>query len=521
MKKIFLLIFSTFAVGSFAQNYYNTDIQNPFALENSFKTKTPDTTVPPSFEQAKSLLPQPEWAARPDAISAYWKAWSIAFANLYAPTVENGFVSPYADAAFNRSIFMWDCSFMSFFGMYGRRAFLFQGTLDNFYAKQHRDGFISREISEINGYEKFQKYDVSSTGPNILPWAEWNYFLSVKDTVRLRAVFPPLTAFYQWYRTNHSWRDGSYFSSGLGCGMDNQPRLEEGYHHELSHGFMSWSDVTLQQIFVGKILCQMAEILGREKDVEDISQEINHLQKYVNTTMWDEKSAFYYDVLRDGKFNYVKSIAAYWALLADAVPEKNLPRFLSHLENENEFARPHRPTTLSADNPSYKPDGDYWCGGVWAPTTYMTLKGLSLQKQDSLAYSIAENHFSNVIRVYNETGTFWENYAPETGYFPSNSRRDFVGWTGITPINVLFEYIFGIRPQPESGLIVWDIRLTDAFGIKNYPFGIDTVIDFQCAKRKKTTDKPKIKVTSNRDFTLKLIWDGGSETVLIKKAVGL
>jgi len=516
MKKILFFLCLASASAGVAQNYYNTDIPNRFVAENGFIKKTPDNTPPPAFAEARHSLPQPEWPARPDAVEAYWKAWSIAFANLYAPSPENGFVTPYADAAFNRSIFMWDCSFMSMFGLYGRRAFLFQGTLDNFYAKQHRDGFISREISEINGYEKFQKYDVSSTGPNLLPWAEWNYFLSVKDTARLKQVFPPLVAFYQWFRTNRSWRDGSYFSSGLGCGMDNQPRLETGYNHELSHGFMSWVDVTLQQIFTGKILCQMAEILGRKSDVKDIETEISDLQNYVQKNMWDTKSSFFYDVWRNGKFNYVKSIAAYWALLADAAPRKSLPHFIAHLENENEFARPHRPVTLSADNPSYKPDGDYWCGGVWAPTTYMVLKGLTFQKQDSLARAIAENHFENVIRVYNETGTFWENYAPEKGYFPSNSRRDFVGWTGITPINVLLEYIFGIRPQPEAGVIVWDIRLTDAFGVKNYPFGTDTTIDFQCAKRKKTTDKPKIKISSNKNFTLQLVWDGGSEKIDIK-----
>ncbi|MDR0547121.1 MAG: glycoside hydrolase [Dysgonamonadaceae bacterium] len=514
MKNILLLLFCCATVS--AQNYYNTDIQNPFVLENIFLKKTPDKILPPSFESVKNLLPQPEWPARPDVVSAYWKAWSIAFGNLYAPTVENGFVSPYVDAAFNRNIFMWDNSFMAMFGRYGRRAFLFQGTLDNFYAKQHKDGFICREISEITGNENFQKYDVSSTGPNLLPWAEWEYFCSVNDTARLQQVFPPLMAFYQWYRTNRTWKDGSYFSSGWGCGMDNQPRLEMGYNHEFSHGFMSWIDITLQQIFVGKILIQIADILHREVDVKDISAEITYLQTFVNSKMWDETSAFYYDVLRSGKFNYVKSIAAYWSLLADVVPTEKLPRFLAHLESADEFARPHRPATLSADDAGYQPDGGYWCGGVWAPTTYMLLKGLTHHKLDSLAYEIASNHFDNVIRVYNETGTFWENYAPETGYFSKNSRRDFVGWTGITPISILFEYIFGIRPQLAENLLIWDIKITDAFGVKNYPFGIDGIIDFQCAKRKSASEKPKVTIKSNKNLMVKLVWDGGEQIMEIK-----
>lgn len=511
---IAILLFCSLSVSG--QPYFDTDVPNKFVKENIFIEKVPDKTVPLSFEQAKSLLPQPEWHDRPDVIDAYWKAWSIAFGNLYVPTEGNGFVSPYVDAAFNRSIFMWDNSFMAMFGRYGRRAFLFQGTLDNFYAKQHKDGFICREISEKNGNEGFSKYDVSSTGPNLLPWAEWEYFLSVNDTVRLGSVFPPLVAYYQWFRTFRTWKDGSYFSSGWGCGMDNQPRLEDGYNPEWDHGFMSWIDITLQQIFVGKILVRMAEVLDREGDVKDILSEIDYLQSFVNEKMWDDRSSFYYDLLRNGELNYVKSIAAYWALLADVVPEKKLPTFLAHLENEREFARPHRPTTLAADAEEYEPDGGYWRGGVWAPTTYMLLKGLTAIGQDSLAYDIAWNHFSNVIRVFNETGTFWENYAPENGYFPANSRKDFVGWTGITPISILFEYIWGIRPQPDKNLVVWDIRQTDAFGVKNYPFGIDGTIDLQCAKRKKPTDKPKISVRSNCNFTLHLIWNGGTQTIKVK-----
>lgn len=259
----------------------------------------------------------------------------------------------------------------------------------------------------------------------------------------------------------------------------------------------------------------MADVLDR-KDVKDIADEVIYLQQFVNEKMWDTETAFYYDVLRNGKFNYVKSIAAYWALLADVVPVENELRFLAHLENEREFNRPHRPTTLSADDAGYKLDGGYWCGGVWSPTTYMLLKGLTRHKLDSLAYEIASNHFNNVIRVFNETGTFWENYAPETGYFPQNSRRDFVGWTGITPINILFEYIFGIRPQPAENLLVWDIRITDAFGVKNYPFGVDGNIDFQCAKRKSAVDKPRVTVKSNKNLTVKLLWAGGEQMMEIK-----
>ena len=45
---------------------------------------------------------------------------------------------------------------------------------------------------------------------------------------------------------------------------------------------------------------------------------------------------------------------------------------LAHLGNPDADPVP----ALAADDPDYRPWGDYWRGGVWAPTTYMVLLGL-------------------------------------------------------------------------------------------------------------------------------------------------
>ena len=58
----------------------------------------------------------------------------------------SGFVAPFMDAAFDGCIFMWDSCFMLMFGKDASMLFTFQETLDNFYAFQHKDGFISSEL---------------------------------------------------------------------------------------------------------------------------------------------------------------------------------------------------------------------------------------------------------------------------------------------------------------------------------------------------------------------------------------
>src|SRR5687768_968696 len=121
-------------------------VEDELVKQNAFRSMTPDTRPLPTFEASRSLLPQPNWEGHDSAIACYWKAWELAFGNLGRPTPANRFVAPYIDTAFNGHLFLWDSVFILMFGRYGSRVFDFQRTLDDFYCKQHPDGFICREI---------------------------------------------------------------------------------------------------------------------------------------------------------------------------------------------------------------------------------------------------------------------------------------------------------------------------------------------------------------------------------------
>lgn len=81
---------------------------------------------------------------------------------------------------------MWDSAFNVMYGKYFIEAADFQVTLDNFYARQHKDGFICRELSEEEAGDRFSRDDPGSTGPNILPWAEWEYYCTTNNKERLK-----------------------------------------------------------------------------------------------------------------------------------------------------------------------------------------------------------------------------------------------------------------------------------------------------------------------------------------------
>src|SRR5690606_9831887 len=111
-----------------------------------------------------------------------------------------------------------------------------------------------------------------------------------------------------------------------------------------------------------------------------------------------------------------------------------LAGFVAHLENPAEFNRPHRVPSLAADEPGYCSDGGYWRGGVWPPTQYMVLRGLTRTGHHDLAHDIACNHVDCVTRTFRDTATLWENYAPERAAPGNPARPDFVGWAGIGPV---------------------------------------------------------------------------------------
>jgi hypothetical protein len=502
--------------------YYDTYLRNPLVDENVFRGMPAEDAPLPTFEQARALLPEPVWDGHPAAIDCYWKTWEIGFRNLCRPAPGSGFVSNFWDTAFNGCLFMWDSVFITLFARYGRRAFDAQRTLDNLYAKQHPDGFICREIREADGEDQFHRFDAAGTGPNVMAWSEWEYYLTFGDRARLTRVFPVLAAYHQWWQRYRSWPDGTYWSSGWGCGMDNQPRVPEKYLRWeadrdraawLNHGHMSWIDACLQHVLSARLLAAMAEALGRPDGAADLRREADWLTESVNARMWDERAAFYVDRRRDGTLSDVKTIGAYWALLAGVVPAARLERFLAHLDDPREFNRPHRAPSLSADHPAYRADGGYWLGGVWAPTNYMLLRGLTNVGRDELAHAIGINHLDHVTRVFERTGTVWENYAPEEPAPGNPAKPDFVGWTGLPPIAVLLEYAFGLRADVPRAALTWDVRLTDAHGVRHYPFSAAGQIDLACARRASPGEKPRIEAKSNMPLTLTLKWAGGEETL--------
>lgn len=495
--------------------YKDTYVMQALVTENSFRMAKTVVVKPGTYEKALTILPVPYWEGHKQEIEMYWKAWKLALSNICMPQDDSGFICSYISPAYNGNIFMWDDAFITMFCRYGRNFFPFQRTLDNFYAKQHPDGFICREI-RADGSDCFGRYDPVSTGPNILPWSEILYLNQFGDTERLNKIFPVLSAYYKWLKLNRTWRNGTYWSSGWGTGMDNMPRVPANYNTIYSNGHMIWLDTCLQQIFMADILLKMGFYLERWQEIEEFEDDIKTLSAYINQNMWNDKDHFLYDQYADGALSSTKGIYAYWALHTNVLPKDRQDSLVRELDNTETFNRPHRVASLAANNPKYKENGRYWLGGVWAPTDYMVISGLLDKGYKKLAYDIARNHYENVFEVYKKTGTFWEYYSPEKAEPGFLARKDFVGWTGLPPIAVLIENIFGIRANVMEHKITIDVNLTDGYGISRYPYGKDGLISIKVKKRASEAEEPKISIETNVPFEVTILWGDNKKVVNAK-----
>lgn len=493
--------------------YKDTYVRDAHVAENSFRTMKPRSMDIPTFAQARQVLPEPLWKGHEGELEMYWRAWEIGVGNIRNPQPGSGFVAPYFDTAYNGNIFMWDSSFILMFAKYGTRLFPFQLTLDNFYAKQHPDGFICREIKR-DGSDCFERYDPVSTGPNLIPWCEMEYYRQFGDMERLHKIFPVLVSYNNWLRLNRTWRNGTYWSSGWGTGMDNIPRLPEGYNLNFSHGHMIWLDTNLQQIFIDYQMLQMGFYIERWQEIEHMEDEAIRLTSYVRENLWDESTGFLYDQYADGSLAGVKTISAYWALLTDGLLNPAQQRQLvAHLKDTTEFCRPGMVPSIERKCPKYRPNGRYWQGGVWPGTNYMVMRGLDRQGFRTEAREIALKHYNQVYEVFKRDHTFYEYYSPESMDPGFMARRDFVGWTGLAPIAVFIEYILGIKADYPEGLVTWDCNLTEEHGISRYPYGQEGNISFKAAARKNAAARPQLTIHTNVPFKLRLRYGGKEETL--------
>lgn len=438
----------------------------------------------------RAMLPRPILDDRPGFVAMYWKAWELAQAHIRVGTPQNGFAAAYLDEGSAPSLYQWDTCFTALFAIYAQGAVPGIESLDNFYRRQHADGFICREISRADGTDVHPDYSDQSINPPLFAWAEWRYYRHTGDASRLARVLPVLMGYYNWIDAHRRGPYGLLVQSCAGAGMDNSPR----------HG-AAWIDLSAQQAQAALILSWIGTQVHNADIQTTYADEYTRLRDAIDEHLWSEDDGFYYDLDENDELVPVKTIAAFWPLLAQVPTAERADALVRHLKRPAEFLRDHRIPSLSADDPDFNPEGDYYLGGVWPPLDYMVIKGLELYGYQDDARLIALNHLTTMNTVFKDTGTLWQYYAPDEAEPGLKAQRDFVGWSALGPIALLIENVIGLQTDGANDALVWRLREPGRHGIENLRFG-DNTVSLVC-ERAAGPDAPRaVTVVSNSRFIL-------------------
>ncbi len=485
----------------------------------------------PKFSETKDRLPGPIYDETPLYVRMYWKTWELAFRNFYEPKPASGFVSQFIDAAFNQNIFLWDTCFLTMFSNYGHPLVPGIGSLDNFYAKQHEDGEICREIDRATGrdyaewvnrerkdlFSRWGRFSVRYVGREapqppphltldalnhpIFAWAELESVRVTGDRSRLGLVYEPLVRYYRALQKYIRQGSGLYMTDW--ASMDNSPRVPH-----LAGGGTA-VDTSCEMVLFADQLAEIADLLGKKDEAASFRKEAAELARLINERMWDPKRKFYFDLTAEGKQVPVKTIAAYWALLAGVASPEQAEALAAELGNPRSFGRKHRVPTVPAGQEGFDPAGGYWRGAVWSPTNTMVIRGLDRYRKHELARQIALEHLRIVGEVFQATGTVWENYAPDSIKPGAPAKGDFVGWTGIVPILYFIEYAVGLQPDAPNNRLTWVIASRNRCGCERFRFNGHTI---SLVAEPSGSDQRTWRITVEADGPLQLVvWRDGKQ----------
>jgi len=477
-----------------------------------FTKKNYSSLTIPAFETSRDKLPSPILDDNKEYIDLYWKAWELAFKHFKKSPQGSPFVSDFIDEAFSHSVFQWDTIFMIMFARYAHFIFPSIQSLDNFYCRQYENGYICREIQEEDGQDYVFEGREHTVNPPLFSWAELENAKVSGDKSRIKLVLPVLEKYAEWlekFRKKENTKHNLYWQTGLGSGMDNAPRRGS-----------AWTDMSCQMVMLYNDMAVMSDELELKEKADVFRKQANEISGRINKLMWNEDDGLYYDLDDNGSQVKCKTIACFWPLIAGIANQQQAEKLFYHLKDTKSFWRTIPFPSLAADNPNYKPDGQYWLGSVWTPTNVMVLKGL--QKYDlfgfiEFAALATETYLDGMYKVYKKTGTIWENYSPDAYARGIWSKPDFVGWSGCGPIQLLIENVIGINADGLNNQVIWNVHRIDRHGIEHLQFGKSTA-SFVCKKRSDLNKPIEIKVDTDNPFELTVVRRFGEKKVFDVKA---
>ena len=414
----------------------------------------------------------------PEFVELYATAWKLAADHIQdlpgLPVVHH------MDEACDPSrLWLWDTCFMVHFCKYAPKDFPGIESLDNFYLPL-LDGVKSSCLIH------------HPDNPPLMAWTEYEYWRFTGDGSRLHRNLVEKKYLQRHYDYMESLRTGDkfpcsyvqanfhktdrgYMWSGIASGMDNTPRGGD------MHCNILWVDALAQMALSALYIAKMAAAIGETAIEEEYAGKYQDQVKLLNDSYFDECDGCYYDLwIANYEQARVLTPASFWPLLAGAASQERAERQIAVLRDPELLGGEIPIATVARNSPFFDPDGRYWRGSIWLPTSYMVMRALVKYGQLDLAAELAEQTVSHMEATYRNfsPATIWECYSPTKpepavkGRGDGFVRPDFCGWSALGPISMLIENILGFHDVDAMERVVkYHCRPIGRHGITDLCFG--------------------------------------------------
>lgn len=350
---------------------------------------------------------KPPEAAWGEARQAYYKAVSVMKVNMESAQSDIPCRWTTPDRMPHRHMWLWDSAFHSL-GLQYLRADLAEDAIRAVFAKQRSDGKLL--LAAQPGVPAREEED---TQPPILAWAVWRQYECTDNRQFVRACYPSLVTYIEWFERSRRNDTGLYGWSirtqddpvrgarGGESGMDNSPRFDS---------VESMTAVDLSSYMAGeyRFLEKMARLLDKESEAVEWNRRRCRIAALANQLFWDDEDRFYYDLDPLGHFVPVKTTAGLTPLHA-RIPDRDQAEALrAHITNLTEFWAMLPVSSVSQDEEQFS--NDMWRGPSWINMNLLLFYGLETYGFTEEAHALAHASVSEIVRWYLATGCLYEYY---------------------------------------------------------------------------------------------------------------
>lgn len=272
-------------------------------------------------------------------------------------------------------------------------------------------------------YKKFgDKWLISLLFDRLLRWNRW--WIARRQTVMDGHPYlcwgsdpvPPDDA-------AHTWQGAAYES-----GLDNSPMFD-GVPFNPQTNQMMQADVGLTALYTAdcQALAEMAEILGRTAEAEELKQRAQTFARSLQT-LWNDNEGIFMNRRTDtGKWNYRLSPTLFYPLIAKVATEQQARRMVNeHLLNPETFGGRWMLPSVPQNDPAFS-EQSYWRGRIWAPLNALVYIGLRNYDFPEARRKLAENANELLLKNWRQTRSVYENYHAVNGDGTPCARNCFGG----------------------------------------------------------------------------------------------